>query len=91
MSAESNKSNAMLLKVMSIANPKAFQTPKIGLTGMGTWIIQTTAKVTGRQTMNQIWNRTTAVRIQKPGGAECECSTECSRIDSAYTAIKDDG
>jgi hypothetical protein len=54
MSAESNELTTILLNVMKIAQQKAFQTPKIGLTGMGTWIIQTTAKTTGRQTMNQI-------------------------------------
>jgi uncharacterized protein (DUF2062 family) len=54
------------MKLMKIAHPKAFQTPKIGLTGMGTWIIQTTAKTTGRQTMNEIWNWTTLVRNWTP-------------------------
>jgi len=39
-------------KVVRIAHLKAFQTLKIGLTGMGTWIIRTTLKMTGRQTMN---------------------------------------
>jgi hypothetical protein len=65
MSAESNESTTILLNVMRIAHLKAFQTQKISLTGMGTWIIQTTAKTTGRETMNQIWNWTTAARIQK--------------------------
>jgi hypothetical protein len=52
---------------MRIAYLKAFQTPKIGLTGMGTGIIQTTVKMTGRQKMNLIWNLTMPVKIQKPG------------------------
>jgi hypothetical protein len=64
--AESNESTAILLKVKRIAHLKAFQTPKIGLTGMGTWIIQATAKMTGRRTMMQIWNWTTALSFQIP-------------------------
>jgi hypothetical protein len=39
---------------------------KITLTGMETWIIPTTAKTTWSQTMKQIWNWTTALRIQEP-------------------------
>jgi hypothetical protein len=66
MSTESNESTTILLKVMRIAHLKAFQTLKIGLTELGSWIIQTTVKMTGRGTMNRIWNWTTAVRIQKP-------------------------
>jgi hypothetical protein len=66
MYAESNQSTAILPTVMTIEHLKALQTPKIDLTGMGTWIIQMTAKTTERQTMNQIWNWTMAVRIQKP-------------------------
>jgi hypothetical protein len=65
MFAESDESTAILPRVMRIVHQKAFQTPKIGLTGMGTWIIQMKARTTGRQTMNPIWNWTTAVRIQK--------------------------
>jgi len=66
MYAESNQSTTILRKVMTIEHLKALQTPKIALTGMGSWIIQMTAKTTERQTLNQIWNWTMAVRIQKP-------------------------
>jgi len=66
MSAESNELTAILPKVMRKAHLKAFLTPKIGLTGMEIWIIPTTAKMTGRGTMNQILNWTTADRFQKP-------------------------
>jgi hypothetical protein len=66
MSAESNESTATLLKLMRIAQQKAFPTMRISLNGMRTWIIQTTAKMTGRQTMNQIWNWITPGRIKKP-------------------------
>jgi hypothetical protein len=51
---------------MRIVHLKAFQTLKIGLTGMGTLIIQMTVMTTNRQTMNQIWNETTPERFQKP-------------------------
>ena len=27
--------------------------------------------------------------MRNPGAAECECCTECSWIDSAYTTIKE--
>jgi hypothetical protein len=50
--------------MITMAHMKAFQTLKIGLIGMGTWIIQMIAKTTGRQTMNQRWNWTMAVIIQ---------------------------
>jgi hypothetical protein len=65
MSTESNESTAILLKVMWIAHLTPFQIPKIGFTGMETWIIQRAVKITGRQTMNQIWDWTMAVTIQK--------------------------
>jgi hypothetical protein len=51
---------------MMIVHQKAFHIPKIGLTGMGIWIIQITAGMTGRQTMNPICNWATAVKIQNP-------------------------
>ena len=66
MSTESNHSKAILLKLMRRALLNAFQTLKIALTGMGTWITHTTAKTTERQTMNQMWNWRTAVSIQIP-------------------------
>jgi hypothetical protein len=66
MSAKSNESTTILPKVQRIVHLKAFQTLKIGLTKMGTGIMQTTAKMTGSRKMNQICNWTTAVRIQKP-------------------------
>ena len=66
MSSKSNELTAILPKVMRLVHLKAFQTPKIALTGMGSWIFQTPAKPTGRQIMNQIWNWTMAVRIQTP-------------------------
>jgi len=66
MSAESNKSTTILPKVMRIVHLNSFPTQKIGLTGIGTWIIQMTAKTIGRQTMNQIWNWTIAVMIENP-------------------------
>jgi len=44
--------------------PKAFPTLKIGSTGMETWIIQSRAKTTVRQTMNPIWSYTTASRMR---------------------------
>jgi len=66
MSAESNESTAILPKVIWISHLNAFQTPKIGFTGMGTWIIQMPVKTTARQTMNQTWNCTMALTIPKP-------------------------
>jgi hypothetical protein len=66
MYTDSNKSTTMLSDVIRIVHLIAFQTSNIGLTGMGTVIIQITEKKTGRQTMNHIRNRTMAVRIQKP-------------------------
>jgi predicted membrane-bound dolichyl-phosphate-mannose-protein mannosyltransferase len=65
MYAESNESIAILLKVMRIAHLKAFLTPKIGSTGIVTWIIQTTAKMNWRHTTNQTLHWATAVRIEK--------------------------
>jgi hypothetical protein len=55
---------------MRIANLKAFQIPKIDLTGMGTWIIQSTGKKAGRHTMKQRWTWTMAVRIQNLQSSE---------------------
>jgi len=52
MTAESEKLTDIQTKVMRTANMKTFWTPKIGLTGLGTWIIQTTLKMTGRPTIN---------------------------------------
>jgi hypothetical protein len=51
---------------MRLVHLKAFQTPKIGLTGMETWIIEMRARTTERQTLNQICNWTMAVKIEKP-------------------------
>jgi len=56
MSTKSNKSTAIQQKVMRIVNLKAFRTPKVGLTGMATWIIYITAKKTVRETINPIWS-----------------------------------
>ena len=52
MSAKSNESTIILPNLMRIVHQEAFWTLKIGLTGIGTWIIQPTAKTTARQTMN---------------------------------------
>jgi hypothetical protein len=51
---------------MRIVHLTAFQTLKIGLAGMGTWMIQMRARMTGKQTRNKMWNWTMAVRVQKP-------------------------
>jgi hypothetical protein len=51
---------------MNIVDLKALQTPKFGLKGLGTWIMQTIAKTTAREIMNLRWNGTTEVGIQKP-------------------------
>jgi hypothetical protein len=51
---------------MRIFHLKVFQTAKIALTAMGTWTIHTTAKMTGRQTLSQIWNWTRSGIIQIP-------------------------
>jgi len=51
MSAEYEESNAIWPKVMRTVNLKATWTQKIGLTGMVAWIIQMTAKMTGRRRM----------------------------------------
>ena len=46
--------NRHLIEVVRIAHLKGFRTPNIGLTGMGTWIFQMTAKTNVRQTLNLI-------------------------------------
>jgi len=52
MSAESKESTTIQSTGMRTVYLKAFWTPKIGLTGMMSSILQMTAKTTGRQTMN---------------------------------------
>jgi hypothetical protein len=54
MYAKSNESTAILPKIMMMVHLHVVQTPKIGSTAMGTWIIQLAAKTTGRHTLNQI-------------------------------------
>jgi hypothetical protein len=55
-----------MLFVMTIVDLNAFQSPKFGSTGMGTGMFQTSAKKSGWQIMNQIWNGPTEVRFEKP-------------------------
>ena len=66
MSAESAESTVIQLKVTRIAHLKAFRTLKIGLTRMGTEIIQMTVKMIAQQTLNPIWTKTIASRIRNP-------------------------
>jgi pyridoxal biosynthesis lyase PdxS len=54
MSDKSKQLTAILLKVMRIVHLKSFQTPKIGITGMRTWVIQIRVRTTGIQKINQI-------------------------------------
>jgi hypothetical protein len=69
MPGESNVSTAILREVMRIVDVKAFWTPKIILTAMGTWIIEISAQTTGRQTMNSTYSHTIESKIQKtPSG-----------------------
>jgi hypothetical protein len=44
MFAESDESTVIQSKVTRITHLTAFQTPKIGITGMGIWIVQMTPK-----------------------------------------------
>jgi hypothetical protein len=70
MCAAANESSAILLKVEKIVHQKTYETTNIGLTAIETSIIQMEARITGRLTLNQIWNLATAVRIQKPQGSK---------------------
>jgi len=54
ISAESEESTVIQSKVIRITHRKAFRTLKIGLAGMGTWIIQLTAKAIAQWTLNLI-------------------------------------
>jgi hypothetical protein len=54
MSAKSAKSTIIQSKVTRTAHLKAFWTQKIGLTGMGTYNIQMTAKMIAQQTLNLV-------------------------------------
>jgi len=54
MSTKSEESTITQSNVMSIAHLKAFRTLKIGLSGMGTWIIQITARTIAQRTLNLI-------------------------------------
>ena len=54
MSTKSGDSTVIQSNVMTIAHLKAIRTPKIGLTGMSTWVIQMTVKTIARQTLNPI-------------------------------------
>jgi hypothetical protein len=52
MYTESSESTTIPPKVMRIVYLKVIRTPKFGFTGLVTWIIHTTVKTAGRQTMN---------------------------------------
>jgi len=54
MSAKSEHSTVIQSKAMRIAHQEAFPNPKIGLTGMATWIIQMTGHRIAQQTFNLI-------------------------------------
>jgi len=54
MSTESEESTIIQLNVMRIAHLKAFRTQKVGFTGLGSWIIQMTAKKIAQRTLNLI-------------------------------------
>jgi len=54
MLAESEELTVIQPKMMRIVHLKAFPTLRVGLTGMVTSIIQTQAKMTGRQKSNVI-------------------------------------
>jgi len=64
MSAKSEESTVIQSKVMRVAHFKAFWTPKIGLPGMVTWIIQMTAKIIAWQMSNFIYGKTMASMIR---------------------------
>jgi len=57
ISAESEESTFVCSKVMRIVHLKAFLTPKIGWTGMATWIIEMTQKTIGWQMLNLIYSK----------------------------------
>ena len=52
-------------KVIRIVHLTAFPTPKFGLTGLVTWIIQSRAMITWRQTTNQILGMTLTLKFQR--------------------------
>jgi len=58
MFAKSEVSTVIQSKVMRAEHLKAFRTLKIGLTGMGTEIIQLTVKTIAHRTLNLIWRNT---------------------------------
>ena len=64
MPAESKESTLIQSKTTRIAHLKVFWTPKIGSTGMATWIIQMTAKTIPQLMMNQIQSIIVALRIR---------------------------
>jgi len=64
MSAQSEESTIIRWNVMRIAHLKAFQKPKIGLTGLATWIIRMTAKTIAQQTLDLILSKAMVSRIR---------------------------
>jgi len=64
ISAKSEESTVIQSKGMRIARLKPFRTQKISLTGMGTWIIQMTAKTIAWRTLNLAWSKTIASTIR---------------------------
>jgi hypothetical protein len=66
MHAESRKSTIILQKIITIAHPKPFLIPNIGLTGLVTWTTQICVETTGRQRRNVIESNIMALRIQTP-------------------------
>jgi len=64
ISAKSKESTVIQTKVIRIAQLKLFRTLTIGLTGIGTWILQISAIMMMRWTVNLIKSKTIASRIQ---------------------------
>jgi len=69
LSAESGESTVIQWKVSMIAHLTAYRIPKIGLTGMATWIIQITVKRIALEPMNLIWSTTMASQIRNAQGS----------------------
>ena len=64
LSTEPEESTVIQSNVTTIAHLKVFQTLMIGLTGVGTCIVQMTAKMIAGWTLNVIWSKTIALTIQ---------------------------
>jgi hypothetical protein len=69
MSAKLDESTSIHLKVVSTVRQNALLTPTINFTGMGTQIINMTAKASGWQTIYPTQRVTTAMSIPNPQGS----------------------